>query len=118
MAADDRIRIETLTKTPTATNPSGVSVSSSDTRWCEAVVISPAAAVQRYGVELDKVLRYEFRFFDRPTITLKNTRFVWMSDDHPNELKIYRLISTAINVDGVGERTTVLVEETGETASS
>ena len=112
---DQRIRIDTGDRTSTVTSPSGAwSTDSSETRWCEAVVISPAQAVQRYNVPFDKKLMYEFRFRDRPTITLRHTRFVWVTDGHPNELKIYWPRSTPINVDGEGCVTSVLVEEDTE----
>ena len=118
MQANDRIRIETVTKTPTATNPSGTAVASSVTRWADTITITPAQAVQRYGVELDQVLRYEFRFYDTPTITLKNTRFVWVSNGHANYLKRYRMIGSPINIDGMRRITSVCVEFTGETADA
>jgi len=112
MNAKDRVRIDTGTRTSTATSPRGAWVTaSSDTRWCEVSSISPAMAVQRYDIELDAVVRKEFRFYDRPSITLGGSRFVWKTDGHPNELKIYWPKSSPLNADGEGTITTVLVEE-------
>ena len=112
MNAKDRVRIDTGTRTSTATSPMGAwATASSDTRWCEVSSISPAMAVQRYDIELDAVVRKEFRFYDRPSITLGGSRFVWKTDGHPNELKIYWPKSSPLNADGEGTITTVLVEE-------
>jgi len=117
---DQRIRIETGSRTATATSPTGAwSSSSTETRWAEAVVISPAQAVNRYQIPFDDKLMWEFRFNDEPSISLGNTRFVWVTNGHPNNLKIYWPRSTPINVDGEGRVTTVLVEEdTEETANA
>ena len=115
MNANQRIRIDTGTRTSTATSPLGAWVTaSSDTRWCESADISPAMAVQRYDIELDAVVRKELRFYDRPTITLGGTRFVWLTNGHPDYLKIYWPKSSPVNADGEGTVTTVLVEEDRE----
>ncbi|HUT86646.1 MAG TPA: hypothetical protein VMX15_00980 [Candidatus Heimdallarchaeota archaeon] len=112
----ERIRIETGSRTETATSNMGAwKTGSSVTRWCECVPITPAQAVNRYDVPFDKQLMYEFRFFDKPTITLRNTRFVWVTNGHANCLKVYWPRSTPINIDGEGRRTSVLAEETEET---
>lgn len=114
----ERIRIETITRTRSSTNPNGsISVASSEVRYCTAVVLSPAQAVQRYGCELDGVVRYEFRFNGRPTITMKSSRFVWMTNGSPNYLKYYEPKSSPINLGGKSGHTVLLVEETGESAS-
>lgn len=117
---DQRIRIETGNRTATATNPSGTwSTNATETRWAEAAVISPAKAVTRYDVAFDKQLMWEFRFRDRPSISLRNTRFVWVTNGHDNNLKIYWPRSAPINPDGKGLVTTILVEEdTEETANA
>jgi len=117
MQANERIRIETVTKTPTAMNPSGASVSSSETRWADAITMT-AAAKQRYGAELDAQVVYELRFYDTPTITLRNSQFVWMSSGHANYLKRYRIVGNPLQLDGVGRVSSVLVEETGEVADA
>jgi len=112
MNAKDRVRIDTGTRTSTATSPLGAWVTaSSDTRWCEVASISPAMAVQRYNIELDAVVRKEFRFYDKPTITLGGTRFVWFTNGSDDYLKIYWPKSSPVNADGEGTVTTVLVEE-------
>ena len=116
MQANERIRIETVTKTPSAMNPSGTSVASSVTRWADAITMTAAQALKRYGCELDAQVIYEFRFYDTPTITLRNSQFVWMSSGHDNYLKRYRIVGNPLNQDMVGRVTTVLVEETGEVA--
>ena len=113
MQANERIRIEAVTKTPSAMNPSGVTVASSVTRWADAITMTAADALARYGVELDAQVVYEFRFFDTPTITLRNSQFVWMSSGHDNYLKRYRIVGNPLQLDGVGRVTSVLVEETG-----
>jgi len=115
MNADQRIRIDTGKDTPQAAGGVAWATSATETRWCEAVSISPAQAVSRYGCELDAVIRYEFRFYDRPTIGLGTSRFVWATDGHPNEGKIYKPRSSPVNADGQGIATTLLVEDTGET---
>ena len=120
MSADQRIRINTGANVAAAAGGTVWTTSAplTVTRWCETISISPAQAVQRYGCELDAQIRYEFRFFDRPTIGLGTTQFVWVTDGHPNELKIYKPISSPTNVDGVGVVTSLLVEDTGEVASA
>ena len=117
MSADQRIRIETGANVAAAAGGTVWTTASSETRWCETVSISPAQAVQRYGCELDAQIRYEFRFFDRPTIGLGTSRFVWVTNGHPNELKIYKPRSSPVNVDSVGAVTSLLVEDTEEVAS-
>jgi len=114
MNADQRIRIDTGKDTPQAAGGIAWVTSSTETRWCEVASINPAQAVARYGCELDAVIRYEFRFYDRPTIGLGTSRFVWETDGHPNEGKIYKPTSSAVNADGQGVATTLLVEYTGE----
>jgi len=115
MNADQRIRIDTGTRTTTATSPQGTWVTaSSDTRWCEVSSISPAMAVQRYQIELDAVVRKEFRFYDKPTITLGGSRFVWYTNGSDDYLKIYWPKSSPVNADGESRMTTVLVEEDRE----
>jgi len=115
MNANQRVRIDTGTRTSTATSPLGAWVTaSSDTRWCEVSSISPAMAVQRYDIELDAVVRKEFRFYDKPTITLGGTRFVWFTNGSDDYLKIYWPKSSPVNADGEGIITTVLVEEDRE----
>ena len=115
MNANQRIRIDTGTRTTTATSPQGTWVTaSSDTRWCEVSSISPAMAVQRYQIELDAVVRKEFRFYDKPTITLGGSRFVWFTNGSDDYLKIYWPKSSPVNADGESRMTTVLVEEDRE----
>ena len=118
MSADQRIRINTGVNVAAAAGGTVWTTSSTETRWCETVSITPAQAVQRYGCELDAQIRYEFRFFDRPTIGLGTTQFVWVTDGHPNALKIYKPVSSPVNVDSVGAVTSLLVEDTGEVASA
>jgi len=114
MNATQRIRIDTGAYTPQAAGGVAWTTSSTETRWCEVASISPAQAVQRYNCELDAVVRFEFRFYDRPTIGLGTTRFVWATDGHPNERQIYKPRSSPVNADGQGIMTTLLVEFTGE----
>jgi len=115
MNANQRMRIDTGAYTPQAAGGVAWATSSTETRWCEVASISPAQAVQRYDCELDEVIRYEFRFYGRPTIGLGTSRFVWATDGHPNEGKIYKAKSSPVNADGQGIVTTLLVEDTGET---
>jgi len=118
MSADQRIRINTGANVTAAAGGTVWTTSATETRWCETVSITPAQAVQRYGCELDAQIRYEFRFNDRPTIGLGTSQFVWVTDGHPNALKIYKPISSPVNVDSVGAVTSLLVEDTGEVASA
>ena len=101
MAANQRIRINTGANVSLPAGGTAWTTSSTETRWCEVVSITPAQAVQRYGCELDAVIRYVFLFFDRPTIGLGTSQFVWVTDGHPNELKIYKPRSSPVNVDAV-----------------
>jgi len=71
-------------------------------------------AVQRYQIELDAVVRKEFRFYDKPTITLGGSRFVWYTNGSDDYLKIYWPKSSPVNADGESRMTTVLVEEDRE----
>lgn len=110
----DRIRIETGSKVPSPAGGTVWTPVSSITRCAEAVSVS-AAARERYQ-SIDKVIEYEFQFRGRPTITMQGTRFVWVTNGHPNVLKIYVPVAPAENRDGVGRYTTVLVSGTGEVA--
>lgn len=110
----ERIRIETGAKVAQPEGGTKWTVTSTITRCAEAVLIS-AEARERYQ-SIDKVVEYKFRFRGRPTITMQGTRFVWMTDGHPNVLKIYVPAAPAENADGVGRYTTVLVSDTGEVA--
>jgi len=115
----DRIRIETLTRTRSATNPNGtITVASTDTRYCTVVPISPAQAVQRYDCELDGKVLYELRFHGRPTASLKSSRFVNTTNGSPSYLKYYEPKSSPVNLGGKAGYTVLLVEETGEVASA
>ena len=116
MSADQRIRINTGANVTAAAGGTVWTTSSTETRWCDPISISPAQAVSRYGCELDAQIRYELRFFDRPTIGLGTTQFVWVTDGHPNELKIYKPRSSPVNIDSTGAVTSLLVEDTGEVA--
>ena len=110
------IRIETGSKATKGTGGSAWTPASSITRWAEVVSIT-AAARERYQ-SIDKVIEFQFRFRGTPTITMQGTRFVWMSDGHPNKLKIYLPAAPAENGDGVGQYTTVLVGATGKVADA
>jgi len=109
-----RIRIETGSKTPQASGGTAWETSSTITRWAEAITVT-ADARERYQ-SIDRVVEYEFRFRSRPTITMQGTRFVWMTDGHPNKLKIYTPAAPSTQADGVGRYTNVLVSDTGEVA--
>jgi hypothetical protein len=111
-----RIRVETGTRAPQASGGTAWSSSSNVTLWCDAITIT-AAARERYQ-SLDRVVEYEFRFRDRPTITMQGTRFVWLTNGHPNRLKIYIPAAPPTQADGVGRYTNILVEDTGEVVSS
>lgn len=110
----EKIRIETGSKTPQASGGTAWTTASTITRCAEAVLVS-AEARERYQ-SIDRVVEYEFQFRSRPTITMQGTRFVWMTDGHPNKLKIYAPAAPAENADGVGRYTTVLVNDTGKVA--
>jgi len=111
----ERIRIETGSKPPQSAGGTKWVTTSTVTRWAEAVLVT-AEALSRYQ-SIDAKVTHEFRFRDRPTITMKTTRFVWMSDGHPNKLKVYYPAAPAENVDGIGRYTSVLVVDSGEVAS-
>lgn len=111
-----RIRIETGSKATVGTGGSAWTRQSYIIRWAEAVLISVQAR-ERYQ-SLDREVNYKFKFRGRPGITMQGTRFVWMTDGHPNKLKIYVPVASAGNSDGVGRFTSVLVNDTGEVESS
>lgn len=111
-----RMRIETGSKATVGKGGRKWTRQSFIIRWAQVVLISVEAR-ERYQ-SLDKVVHYKFTFRETPTITMQGTRIVWMTDGHPNELKIYIPVASAANVDGVGRYTSVLVNETGEVAES
>jgi hypothetical protein len=109
-----RIRVETGRKTPQAAGGSAWTTTATETLWTEVILIT-AVASERYQ-SIDKKIDYEFRFRGRPSITMRNTRFVWVTKGHPNRLKIYHPASAPENVDGVGRETSILVTESEEMA--
>jgi len=111
-----RIRIETGSKAPAAAGGTVWSTSSTDTRWAN-VIVKTVEAQSRYQ-SIDGVVDYEFVFRGRPTIALGTTRFVWITDGHPNKLRRYRPAAPPKNVDMHGRWTSVLVTDTGETADA
>ena len=110
-----RIRIETGSYAPSAGGGTTWTTTATETRWANAITIT-AEARSRYQ-SIDAVVEYEFRFRDRPTITLKGTRFVWVTNGHPNYLKRYGIAAPPTQEDGEGRYTNVLVSDTGEVAS-
>jgi len=116
---DQRIRIDTGARTTTATNPFGTwATTATDTRWCEAIPITPAEAVERYQVPFDEKVMWELRFQSRPTMSIRDSRFVWATNGHPKRTTILWPRSAPINVDGQGRVTTILVEEDPEEVAS
>ncbi len=116
MAFDQRIRIETGSKTPQPGGGTKWATTSSTVLWAEAITVS-AEARPRYQ-SIDGVLSYLFRFRARPTITMKGSRFVWVTDGHPNHHKIYYPAAPSENIDGQGRFTSILVADSGEVASA
>jgi len=110
-----RIRIETGTYAPDAGGGIAWTTTATQTRWADTVLVS-AEAQERYQ-SIDKQIDYKFTFRGTPTITMKGTRFVWVTKGHPNRLKIYLPAAPAENTDQLGEETSVLVTDTGEVAS-
>ena len=111
-----RIRIETGTYAPDSGGGITWTTTATETLWTDTVLIA-AEAQERYQ-SIDKQIDYKFKFRGRPTITMKGTRFVWVSKGHPNRLKIYLPAAPAENTDQLGEETSVLVSDTGEVASA
>jgi len=111
-----RIRIETGSKAPSAAGGTTWSTSSSTTRYADAITIT-AEKRERYQ-SIDGEVVYEFRFRGRPTIGMGTTRFVWLTDGHPLDLRIFKPAAPATNPDGIGRYTNVLVTDTGETADA
>ena len=110
----ERVRIETGSKAPAAAGGTAWSASSTETRWCECVFIS-AEKRERYQ-SIDGQVDYEFRFHDWPTITMAGSRFVWVTDGHPNALKIFYPVKPPQRMEGQRRATVVLVKDSGETA--
>ena len=105
-----RERIDIQTNTPTQTSTGTTDSWASDVRWCDVRYLTAQQAIQRYGAELDKRVIDEFWFRGRPTISMRNTRFVWKTDGSPNENDVYQPRSSKTNVDGEGRWTIVTVE--------
>lgn len=110
-----RIRVETGRKLPASPGGSPWATTATETLWADAIVVN-ARAIERYQCPADVKVDYEFVFRGRPTITMRYTRFVWLTKGHPNRLKIYYPASPAKNVDGTGRETGLLVTESEETA--
>ena len=111
-----RIRIETGTYAPDAGGGIGWTTTATQTLWADVVLVS-AEAQDRYQ-SVDKQIDYKFTFRGTPTISMKGTRFVWVSKGHPNKLKIYLPAAPPENTDQLGEETSVYVTDTGEVASA
>ena len=109
-----RIRIETGSYAPDAGGGIGWTTTATETRWAEVVLVS-AEAKERYQ-SLDKQVDYKFTFRGTPTISMKGTRFVWVTKGHPNKFKIFLPAAPPENTDQEGEWTSVYVTDTGERA--
>jgi len=110
-----RIRVETGTYSPDAGGGIAWTTTATQTLWTDVVLVS--AEVQERYQSIDKEIAYKFTFRGTPTISMKGTRFVWVSKGHSNRLKIYLPAAPAENTDQLGEETSVLVTDTGEVAS-
>ena len=110
-----RIRVETGTYAPDAGGGIGWTTTATQTKWADVVLVS-AEAQDRYQ-SIDKQIDYKFTFRGTPTISMKGTRFVWVTKGHPNRLKIYLPATPPENTDQLGEETSVYVTDTGEVAS-
>jgi len=111
---NERMRIETGAKAPQPGGGTAWTTSSTETLWCNPVFVS-AEKKERYQ-SIDGQVDYEFHFGDWPAITMGGTRFVWMTDGHPNALKIYSPVAPPQRLAGPQRVTVVLVKDSGETA--
>lgn len=112
----ERIRIDTGSRGQSAAGGRAWSTSSSETWWAEWIDF-PAEKRERYQ-SVDGKVTGELRFNGAPTIGMGTTRFVWVTKGHPWLLKVLWPAAPADNVDGVQRKTSVVVEDRGETASA
>ncbi len=112
----ERIRVETGTKATTGIGGTTWVTTSTDTRWATCVLVSSSDA-EKYQ-SIDGRLDFEFRFLDWPTVTMANTRFVWLTDGHPNYLKIYYPVKPPEKYERERRKMVVLVRDSGEVASA
>jgi hypothetical protein len=112
----ERIRIETGSKVTTGAGGTTWTTTATDVRWCKAKVISSEAA-ERYQ-SVDGRLDYEFEFRDWPTVTMANSRFVWVTNGHPNALKVFYPVKPPTKLEGQRRRMVVLVRESTETGTA
>jgi len=111
----ERIRIETGTKTTQAKGGTAWTTTATERRWAEAVWI-PTERAERYQ-SVDGKVDYEFRFKDWPTVTMAGSRFVWVTNGHPNCGKVYYPVKPPTRIQGSRREMVVLVRDSGETAS-
>lgn len=106
----ERIRIDTGTKTVLPAGGTKWTTSSIEERWTEVVALS-TKDIERYD-SIDGKVDYEFRFRDWPTVTMGGSRFVWMTDGHPNQGKIYEPVKPPTKIQGQRRTMIVLVRDT------
>lgn len=101
----DKVRIETIEKSPGTIGPGVETVSTFETVWCDVAVLSTKARMeyQKQGITVSHRLQMR----DEPTISFKDTRFVWIT----NGDTVLHPVEGPINLDGVGRMTTILVKE-------
>jgi hypothetical protein len=113
----ERIRIETGTKATQAAGGTKWTTTLTNLRWAEAIPV-PTERAERYQ-SVDGKVDYEFHFHDWPTVTMANSRFVWMTNGHPNALKVFYPVKPPTKVAGQRRKMIVLVREAqGETGDA
>jgi len=109
----ERIRIDTGSKTPQSTGGTVWATTATEIRWCDVVALS-TKDIERYD-SLDGKVDYEFHFRGWPTVSMQSSRFVWMTNGHPNKGKVYEPVKPPTKVQGQRRAMIVLVRDTGET---
>ena len=109
----ERIRIDTGSKTPQATGGTAWTTTATEIRWCDAVALS-TKDIERYD-SLDGKVDYELHFRGWPTVSMQSSRFVWLTNGHPNKGKVYEPVKPPTKVQGQRRAMIVLVRDTGET---
>jgi hypothetical protein len=113
---EERIRIETGSKTSTGVGGTTWVTTSSEERWCSCRQVSSTEA-EKYQ-SIDGKVDYEFGFLDWPTVTMQSSRFVWVTNGHPLYLRIYYPVRPPERRDSDRRAMKILVRDSGEVASA
>jgi hypothetical protein len=112
----ERIRIETGSKVAGGAGGTTWTTTGTDVRWCDVAWV-PTERAERYQ-SVDGKVDYEFRFHDWPTVTMASSRFVWVTNGHPNALKVFYPVKPPTKVEGQRRKMVVLVRESTETGTA